>query len=630
MCSLFGYELSHLPYYLNRQIIFLLQFHEVPTCTFLSMQNEMLNELDKMMEDPIHAVNLLPSLSGPDSSLVADMVDMMQCGFSPLYDPFLFSCLCSIRNHHLMQLRKKTRIHVKDGAVLMGGLDETGLLPEGCIFVQLRPKRKIRSNIQNTINDDDEKYKPLIGPVLVAKHPVMHPGDVRMLLAIDVPELRNNKNMILFSQHGNRPEADKMAGSDLDGDQFAVCWDRRLFLKPRRCAYDNNTSVRDLERINHSPMDFTHNKKADEVDKVNDDHLIEHFLNHAKNETLGKISMLWLDYAAIEKNAGCDECLQLAGLHSIAVDFPKNGVPAEIPNNLKLGQTPRPHWREIKRLSSFECDSAVGQLYDKVVSELSNLEKFSDFESLAGRNMNKYGQLLSFFNKEQLRSLYELLEKSYKHEIPKTFGLYEESENVDVSTEDCIDFAESEKQVYEDELIRLMNRYKIHSEGEILTGCIRKFHRSHKKRQHDLAEEVKRQCSQLRRNCRDNFLWHVCKVCVDDFESKIGDSLDEEKYHETLDRIEAEILETRLRISNKSLSKEFEFFTECEAARMRSFATQLASAYYEITYNPEFVFGESDENHVTEQTILFSFPWIVADILAHTLILNDGSICGIV
>ena len=606
-----------MPYYLNRQIIFLLQFHEVPECTFLSMQNEMLNELDKMIEDPIHAVNILPSLSGPDSSLVADMVDMMQCGFSPLYDPFLFSCLYSIRNHHLMQLRKKTRIRVKDGAVLMGGLDETGLLPEGCIFVQLRPKRKIQSNLQNVINHEDGNYKPLVGPVLVAKHPVMHPGDVRMLLAIDVPELRNNKNMILFSQHGNRPEADKMAGSDLDGDQFAVCWDRRLFLKPRRCTYDSNTSVRDLERINHPPMNFTNNEKADEVQNVNDEHLIEHFLNHAKNETLGRISMLWLDHAAIEKNAGCAECLKLAGLHSIAVDFPKNGVPAEIPQDLKLGRkTPRPHWREIKRLDSYHCDSAVGQLYDNVVSELSNREKFSDFESLAGRNMNKYGQLLSFFKKEHRRSLYDLLEKSYKHEIPKTFGLFKESENIDVTTDDCIDFAEVEKQVYEDELIRLMNRYKIHSEGEILTGCIRKFHRWNKKRQHDLAEEVKRQCSQLRRNCRDNFLRHVCKVCVNDFESKIGESLDEDKYHKILERIEAIILETSLKISNDSSSEEVEFFTDCEAAKMCLFARKLASAYYEVTYNPDFVFGALDENQTAEQTILFSFPWVVADIFA--------------
>jgi hypothetical protein len=43
-----------------------------------------------------------------------------------------------------------------------------------------------------------------------------------MLTAVNVPELRDKKNVILFSRHGDRPEADKMSGSDLDGDQFAM------------------------------------------------------------------------------------------------------------------------------------------------------------------------------------------------------------------------------------------------------------------------------------------------------------------------------------------------------------------------------------------------------------------------
>jgi hypothetical protein len=76
----------------------------------------------------------------------------------------------------------------------MGGLDETGLLPEGCVFIQI------------CIGD---RYEPLIGPVMVTKHPVMHPGDKRMLLALDVPQLRAHKNVILFSQNGVRPEPHK-------------------------------------------------------------------------------------------------------------------------------------------------------------------------------------------------------------------------------------------------------------------------------------------------------------------------------------------------------------------------------------------------------------------------------------
>ena len=51
-----------------------------------------------------------------------------------------------------------------------------------------------------------------------------------MLLVADIPQLQYHKNVILFSKHGNRSEADKMSGSELDGDEFAVSWDERLFL----------------------------------------------------------------------------------------------------------------------------------------------------------------------------------------------------------------------------------------------------------------------------------------------------------------------------------------------------------------------------------------------------------------
>ena len=86
-----------------------------------------------------------------------------------------------------------------------------------------------------------------------------------MLQAVDIPELRGHKNVILFSQYGERPEADKMSGSDLDGDQFAITWDKRLFL--------TNTS---------DPMDYSPPKKPDHSNNINDESLLDHFINHAR------------------------------------------------------------------------------------------------------------------------------------------------------------------------------------------------------------------------------------------------------------------------------------------------------------------------------------------------------------
>ena len=46
--------------------------------------------------------------------------------------------------------------------------------------------------------------------------------------------------------------------------------------------------------------------------------------------------LVWADLSPI--GARCEQCLQLAALHSKAVDFPKSGIPAVFP---KVRRSPR-------------------------------------------------------------------------------------------------------------------------------------------------------------------------------------------------------------------------------------------------------------------------------------------------
>lgn len=64
-------------------------------------------------------------------------------------------------------------------------------------------------------------------------------------------------------------------------------------------------------------------------------HLQQHFVDYAKNDNLGKIS-IWLLAHADAQGADCDLCEELAQLHSTAVDFPKTGRPAVIKNRAQL------------------------------------------------------------------------------------------------------------------------------------------------------------------------------------------------------------------------------------------------------------------------------------------------------
>ena len=40
----------------------------------------------------------------------------------------------------------------------------------------------------------------LVGPVMVSKMPALHPGDVRKLQAVDVPDLKHLHDVIVFPQ----------------------------------------------------------------------------------------------------------------------------------------------------------------------------------------------------------------------------------------------------------------------------------------------------------------------------------------------------------------------------------------------------------------------------------------------
>ncbi len=50
------------------------------------------------------------------------------------------------------------------------------------------------------------------GWVVVAKSPVLHPGDVRMFQAIDCPALHHIVDCLVFPQKGHRPHPNELAG----------------------------------------------------------------------------------------------------------------------------------------------------------------------------------------------------------------------------------------------------------------------------------------------------------------------------------------------------------------------------------------------------------------------------------
>ena len=65
--------------------------------------------------------------------------------------------------------KKKARVYVKDGVVLIGELDETRLVPENCVFLQVGMAGDTSSRSQ-----DGNRFEVITGDVMATKHPVMH------------------------------------------------------------------------------------------------------------------------------------------------------------------------------------------------------------------------------------------------------------------------------------------------------------------------------------------------------------------------------------------------------------------------------------------------------------------------
>ena len=93
--------------------------------------------------------------------------------------------------------------------------------------------------------------------------------------------------------------------------------------------------------------------------------------------------------------------------------------------------------------------------------------------AIAGRTFNKQGQLLCFVAERGYNALDSQLKRIYNSELVERLGLitssllkssYSNKKSID-QTAKFICFAKYQRYSYEDEILSLMNKYKIYSEG---------------------------------------------------------------------------------------------------------------------------------------------------------------------
>ncbi|ORZ25193.1 RNA dependent RNA polymerase-domain-containing protein [Absidia repens] len=337
---------SYIPAFLNRQAITVLSSLGVKNGAFMVKLDTVLYELNAMLENPENAIKILQVY--PDSFGIASfMTRMINSGFLERQDPFLKNLLNMFRLRTLKNLKEKAKLPVDEGAFVFGVVDESGVLKEDEIFCQVT-------------NDLERKERFVVkGRCIVYRNPCFHPGDIRVVNAVDHPELRERLvNVVAFPRVGERDIPSMCSGGDLDGDEFTIIWDKKLMPKI----------------INHAPMDYTPSAPKTKANVTTDD-IKEFFVDYIKSDNLGQIANTHLATADLSDDGAMDSgCLRLAQLHSLAVDFPKTGNPAIMERNLKLLRYPDFMCKEDK--PSYVSKKVLGLMFRRI-----NKMDYDEYES---------------------------------------------------------------------------------------------------------------------------------------------------------------------------------------------------------------------------------------------------------
>ncbi|KAF2163184.1 hypothetical protein M409DRAFT_68778 [Zasmidium cellare ATCC 36951] len=350
--------------YLNQQIILVLSALGVPDDVFVKKLRGMLSEFEEAMVNEQKTLDLLQKNIDYNQMTIA-LAGMICDGFMEAQEPFMMSCLRLWKSWTLKYLKEKARICVEQGAFVLAGPDETGTLKG-----DFKAKIALDETDGDELSGDDElpeiflqipdpeqpgKHKVIEDVCIIARNPSLHPGDIRKVRAVDAPALRHMKDVLIMPITGNRDLANMCSGGDLDGDDFMVIWDKELFPK----------------EDSHPPMDYTAPEPTLSDGPVTTTDIAKFFVQHIRSDNLARIATAhryWADQ--LDDGIKDPKCLELANLHSRAVDYAKTGVPAEIPPELRVKKWP--HWAERKnvgRAKIYQSKNVLGKLFDEVKSE---------------------------------------------------------------------------------------------------------------------------------------------------------------------------------------------------------------------------------------------------------------------
>ncbi len=262
---------------LNRQTITIISCLGVPNDVFIDMMEKQISGYNTAMTNKDKAVELL-STCIDENMTTATIATMVLDGFMHTQEPFVRTLLQLWRSWSIKALKEKARLIVDQGAFLLGCVDETGTLRGHSKATEGRKKipRDQLPQIFLQVPDPKDRgaYKVITGLCLVGRNPSLHPGDIRVVEAVDVPQLRHLRDVVVFPLKGDQDVPSMCSGGDLDGDDFFVIWDPKLL----------------PSEWSHPPMNYTAPKPLIEPRASTAKSLASFFVLFMKNDRLPLIA----------------------------------------------------------------------------------------------------------------------------------------------------------------------------------------------------------------------------------------------------------------------------------------------------------------------------------------------------
>ncbi|TDL28673.1 RdRP-domain-containing protein [Rickenella mellea] len=328
--------------FLNRPLIMLLEGLGVRAPVFMKLQDDAVRDVKKATESLRGAARLLETHGlGTSFRLTSVLLNLDKLGLQ-LKDRFYHKMLDLTVNHILRELKHHARIPVP-GWNLVGVADEHNYLEENEVFI--------------CVHQTDAAPIYLEGMVTISRSPTIHPGDIQLVKAIGQPPKNSPfaqeplENTIVFSTKGQRSLPSCLGGGDLDGDTYNV-----TDFKPL-----HPTSVAQPAGYEPAPRN-----ELDRPSTMSD--VADFVIDYIVSDILGIIAVNWLIIADQSERSIFDlDCIELARLHSDAVDYPKSGRPVPLSKVPRLKFKHKPDWNAPETIKPgadfYESQRAIGKLY---------------------------------------------------------------------------------------------------------------------------------------------------------------------------------------------------------------------------------------------------------------------------